>query len=176
MGWPCGISPAFPLFEQKAGLWTSQNLYSRAPIRAPTKYHAARLVILGNPTGHRIRNGETETQSTTVGQPLEIIGLDVDYQTRCEHSASALDVLALRFKCCEAYYACVECHDALAGHEVKVWGKLDHDAKILLCGACRTEFTIRTLLRCNDRCPNCNTAVNPEYRARISHVLSPPKR
>lgn len=118
---------------------------------------------------------KTETQSTAVRQPIEIIGLDVDYQTRCEHSASALDVLALRFKCCGAYYACVECHDALAGHEVKVWGNLDHDAKVLLCGACRTEFTIQILLQCNDRCPNCNTALNPEYRSKNFTCLEPSK-
>jgi uncharacterized CHY-type Zn-finger protein len=41
-------------------------------------------------------------------QQIEVIGLDVDDQTRCEHSASAHDILARRFKCCCTYYACAD--------------------------------------------------------------------
>jgi uncharacterized CHY-type Zn-finger protein len=48
-------------------------------------------------------------------------GVDLDAQTRCAHFASPRDVIAIRMKCCGEYYACAECHDALAGHPSAVW-------------------------------------------------------
>ena len=48
-------------------------------------------------------------------------GIDLDAQTRCAHDRSALDVVALRMRCCGNYYACRERHDALADHPAAVW-------------------------------------------------------
>ena len=41
-------------------------------------------------------------------------GIDVDAQTRCAHWQGPMDVIALRMKCCGAWFPCFECHAALA--------------------------------------------------------------
>src|SRR3954467_2097326 len=47
-------------------------------------------------------------------------GRALDAQTRCAHWHSPLDIIAIKMRCCGAYYACRECHDELAGHETQV--------------------------------------------------------
>ena len=39
-----------------------------------------------------------------------IKGKPVDKQTRCEHYQSELDIIAIKFKCCNDYYPCFSCH------------------------------------------------------------------
>jgi uncharacterized CHY-type Zn-finger protein len=63
-------------------------------------------------------------------------GLNVDRETRCAHYHSARDVVAIRMKCCDRYYACKDCHDALAGHTVQRWPRAEWDEPAVLCGAC----------------------------------------
>jgi uncharacterized CHY-type Zn-finger protein len=52
---------------------------------------------------------------------MEVRGIGVDAQTRCAHYNSPVDVIAIKVKCCAAYFACNECHDALAGHPLEPW-------------------------------------------------------
>ena len=40
-----------------------------------------------------------------------VFGRDLDPQTRCAHWHSPLDIIAIKMKCCGAYWACRECHD-----------------------------------------------------------------
>ncbi|WP_049979717.1 CHY zinc finger protein [Halolamina rubra] len=49
-------------------------------------------------------------------------GVDVGPETRCRHYDSELDVIAIRFPCCETFYPCYECHLAAADHEPERWG------------------------------------------------------
>ncbi len=93
-----------------------------------------------------------------------VAGLDLDPQTRCAHWHSDLDVIAIRMACCGEYYACRDCHDALAGHPAQVWPAEAWDTPAILCGACKAELTIRQYLACNDRCPACGAAFNPGCR------------
>jgi uncharacterized CHY-type Zn-finger protein len=95
---------------------------------------------------------------------IEVLGNDVDYQNRCEHCSSHLDVVAFRFKCCGRYYACARCHDALAGHEIVIWERRDFETQAVLCGVCRSEFTIEEYLAGNNRCPRCNATFNLEIK------------
>jgi uncharacterized CHY-type Zn-finger protein len=88
-------------------------------------------------------------------------GLDLDPQTRCAHWHGPLDVIALKMRCCGAYYACRECHDALAGHPARVWPKAEWDQPAVLCGACGTELSIRAYLACASQCPVCGAGFNP---------------
>jgi len=88
-------------------------------------------------------------------------GVDLDPQTRCAHWRSPLDIVALKLRCCGAYYACRDCHDALAGHPAQVWPRADWDAPAVLCGACGAEMSVRQYLACDDRCPTCAAPFNP---------------
>ena len=88
-------------------------------------------------------------------------GVDLDPQTRCAHWHSALDIVALKLRCCGAYYACRDCHDALAGHPAQVWPRADWDAPAVLCGGCGAEMSVAQYLACDDRCPACAAPFNP---------------
>ena len=88
-------------------------------------------------------------------------GLDLDPQTRCAHWHSDLDVIAIRMACCGEYYACRECHDALAGHPAAVWPLSQWDQPAVLCGVCATQLSVHAYLACDSRCPACGAAFNP---------------
>jgi uncharacterized CHY-type Zn-finger protein len=94
----------------------------------------------------------------------EVRGLNLDPQTRCLHYHSPLDIIAIKMKCCGTYYACKDCHDALAGHSIEVWPEAEWGQKAILCGACRAELTIYAYLECNSVCPACQAPFNPGCR------------
>jgi len=85
----------------------------------------------------------------------------VDEYTRCVYYHSPLDVIAIKFKCCDEYYPCYECHEEEAGHAAERWTKNEFNTKAILCGVCRNEMTIQEYLTGNNRCPQCNSAFNP---------------
>ncbi len=91
-------------------------------------------------------------------------GVDVDPETRCAHWASPVDVVALRFGCCETYYPCASCHDAVTGHEAEPWPRDRFDEPAVLCGVCRETLTAREYLDGDDACPHCGAAFNPGCR------------
>ena len=39
-----------------------------------------------------------------------VYGVNLSACTGCAHYASPLDVVAIQFKCCGAYFACYSCH------------------------------------------------------------------
>lgn len=88
-------------------------------------------------------------------------GKVVDESTRCVHYHSPLDVIAIKFKCCEEYYPCYYCHEEEAGHEPSVWKKDEFDTPAILCGVCKSELTIREYLSCQHQCPACKAFFNP---------------
>jgi uncharacterized CHY-type Zn-finger protein len=91
-------------------------------------------------------------------------GITLDAQTRCAHYNSPLDIIAIRMKCCGLYYACKDCHDALAGHAIEVWPRTEWKEPAILCGTCRTELTIMEYLSCANECPVCKARFNPACR------------
>jgi uncharacterized CHY-type Zn-finger protein len=88
-------------------------------------------------------------------------GIDVTALTQCSHWHSERDIIAIRHKCCGDYYACITCHEALAGHKAEVWPKDRWDIKAVLCGACGHEMTIAEYIACTSTCPGCQAAFNP---------------
>jgi len=91
----------------------------------------------------------------------EICGMEVDAQTRCVHWRSAVDIVAIKMRCCGVYWACKDCHEALAGHAIAVWGRGEWDTRAVLCGACGLEMTIREYMECESRCLGCGAGFNP---------------
>ena len=88
-------------------------------------------------------------------------GRALDPQTRCGHWRGPLDIIAIRMRCCGAYYACRDCHDALATHPAEVWPLEAFGEPAVLCGACGHELTIADYLACDSRCPRCGAGFNP---------------
>jgi uncharacterized CHY-type Zn-finger protein len=106
-------------------------------------------------------------EHTIAGIPVR--GVEIDSHTGCEHYRSELDIIAIKFNCCRTYYACVHCHEMLAGHAARIWPQAEFDKKAVLCGACGTELTIRQYLDCQAVCPACRACFNP--RCALHHHL-----
>ena len=90
-------------------------------------------------------------------------GLPIDAETRCAHWHGAADVVAIRFRCCDRFYPCHECHLAVADHPAEVWEADRRDEHALLCGVCGTTLTIERYLDV-DACPDCHAPFNPGCR------------
>lgn len=88
-------------------------------------------------------------------------GVRLDAETRCSHWNSALDIVAIKFKCCGEFYACFECHRELTDHEAKVWPASEFEEQALLCGTCGFRLTICDYLALgSSACPKCESEFN----------------
>lgn len=91
-------------------------------------------------------------------------GLSLDPETRCAHHHQSTDIIAIKMRCCGLFYACKDCHDALADHPLQPWPQAEWQKHAILCGACHTTLSINAYLNCNARCPNCSAPFNPACR------------
>jgi len=67
-------------------------------------------------------------------------------------------------KCCGIYFACKECHEALAGHLIEVWPRTEWAQAAVLCGACGYEMSINEYMASGYKCPQCQAMFNPGCR------------
>ncbi len=91
---------------------------------------------------------------------LPVRGPSIDDETRCVHYGTALDIVALRAPCCEAWYPCHLCHAAVADHPLEVIPRSEHHLPAALCGICRATMSVPEYLAA-DSCPSCGAAFNP---------------
>ena len=101
-----------------------------------------------------------DVRSRVADRP-QVRGVNLDSETRCAHYRGVLDIIAIKLYCCGEYYACKECHDALADHKLSQWPRDRFGARAVLCGACGAELTIDEYLHCQSRCPDCGSPFNP---------------
>lgn len=94
-------------------------------------------------------------------QGIRIFGKPIDNQTRCVHWHSDLDIIAIKFKCCDKYYPCFSCHEEEADHAHQIWPKVEFDQKAILCGVCGNELSIQEYKNSNNTCPHCQSQFNP---------------
>ena len=94
----------------------------------------------------------------------EVRGIDLDAETRCAHYKTPRDILAIKMKCCGVYYACKDCHEALAGHASEVWPRGEWNELAVLCGACGHEMSIAQYMGSGYACPACGADFNPGCR------------
>jgi uncharacterized CHY-type Zn-finger protein len=94
----------------------------------------------------------------------EVRGIKLDPQTRCEHYHGSTDVIAIKMKCCGIYYACKDCHIALADHAIEVWQQNEWDQAVILCGACGTELSVQKYMQSGYTCPACSAPFNPKCK------------
>ena len=97
-----------------------------------------------------------------MNKSIIIKGKNVDAQTRCLHYHSTVDIISIKIKCCNEYYACIHCHDEAVNHKTAVWRKEEFNNKAILCGNCYNELTIDEYLKSNYQCPHCKAAFNPK--------------
>ncbi|MEC9285338.1 MAG: CHY zinc finger protein [Pseudomonadota bacterium] len=90
-----------------------------------------------------------------------VFGLDIDAETRCGHYRTDRDVVAIRFYCCRHWYACHDCHIALADHPAEVWPRQLWGERAILCGACGEHLSVRQYLKGVSACPSCAVHFNP---------------
>ena len=93
-----------------------------------------------------------------------MLGIEVDAQTRCAHWRSPLDIVAIKMRCCGEWYACAECHAALACHDIQVWPRAEWAEEAILCGACSHQLAIETYAGGDHHCPACGAPFNPGCR------------
>lgn len=91
---------------------------------------------------------------------IEVRGIQVVAQTRCAHYDSDLDIVALKFACCDTYYPCFRCHAETTTHSPIKWPASQFDAPAVLCGGCGTELPVRAYLGVT-ACPACSAPFNP---------------
>jgi uncharacterized CHY-type Zn-finger protein len=100
-----------------------------------------------------------------------VVGIDLDPQTRCAHYRTSLDIIAIKMKCCGVYYACKDCHDALADHAIEVWPRHEWSRPAVLCGVCEIELSIDRYLSCANKCPDCSSHFNPGCHNHYHHYF-----
>ncbi|MFD1362135.1 CHY zinc finger protein [Lentibacillus salinarum] len=91
---------------------------------------------------------------------MKIIGA-IDDETRCEHYHSPNDRIAIKFKCCGAYFSCYQCHAQYGCGQVKVWPRDKFHDQAILCGHCKATLSINDYLASGYSCPSCDAAFNP---------------
>jgi uncharacterized CHY-type Zn-finger protein len=96
--------------------------------------------------------------------PVPLCGIAVDPETRCAHWDDDVDVVALRFGCCETFSPCDACHAETADHDPQPWPRDRFDEPAVLCGVCGSTLTARRYLDGDDVCPECGAAFNPGCR------------
>ena len=92
---------------------------------------------------------------------VPVYGVNVDAATRCVHYHGPLDVIALRFKCCDHWYPCRQCHDETADHAAAIWPPTERAVRAVLCGVCGHRLRIAEYLASGARCGACGGAFNP---------------
>src|SRR6266851_8018497 len=114
---------------------------------------------LASDSRHKFCRDNDDLEIRISGIPVR--GVEIDSRTGCFHYRSAIDIVAIKFKCCQTYYSCFYCHQEETSHRAQTWSRSEFEKKAILCGACGTELTICQYLECRAICPMCGAAFNP---------------
>lgn len=95
---------------------------------------------------------------------LMVKGKVIDNQTRCSHYHTDLDIIAIKFKCCDTYYPCYSCHAETTDHKPQTWEVSERDEKAILCGVCGHQLTVQEYMDSNNTCPLCQSSFNPNCK------------
>lgn len=92
-----------------------------------------------------------------------VYGAVVDAATRCAHYAGPTDIVAIKFRCCDRFYPCFQCHAESASHPAEQWPPAEWHEQAILCGACGHTLTIE-VYRAVSACPVCASSFNDGCR------------
>lgn len=90
---------------------------------------------------------------------VKVYGFTVDNESRCTHYQTPLDIIAIKFKCCNKYYPCYKCHNEHESHKIQRWQANEFHEKAILCGVCNHEMTINDYMMI-EACPKCDAHFN----------------
>jgi uncharacterized CHY-type Zn-finger protein len=96
-----------------------------------------------------------------IAKPIICHGVGVNERTQCAHYYSGRDIIAIKFRCCNAFYACIQCHLETTDHPPITWPKAEFSTAAIYCGNCKSTLSIGEYLNCNNTCPRCQAAFNP---------------
>lgn len=111
----------------------------------------------------------TENLKPSVVGGVEVYGGD-DW-TRCRHYHQTVDIIAIRFVCCDRYYSCHLCHEELADHPAVPWPADRFGEAAVLCGSCGAGLTVNAYLAAQD-CPECRAQFNPACKTHADLYFS----
>ena len=93
----------------------------------------------------------------------KIIGA-IDSQGKCNHYRRPLDIRAIKFRCCNEFYSCIDCHLENAEHQPQRWSPEQFHEQAILCGVCKKEISIAAYIHSNSNCPSCQANFNPKCK------------
>ncbi|KAL6451392.1 HOT13 Helper of Tim protein 13 [Candida maltosa Xu316] len=102
---------------------------------------------------------EIISQQQQIAPSVLLKGQLTDNHTRCVHYHLDVDVVAIKFKCCNTYYPCYKCHEELTTHSIQRFDNLQE--KVILCGECYNELTMEEYFNCGYKCIHCHANFNP---------------
>ena len=100
----------------------------------------------------------TESDRSTSRAAPRVLGPVVDDMTRCVHYRTEVDIVAIRFTCCNEYYPCHRCHEETADHPAQQWKLSERDQEAALLAARADPAHDRVVPR-DDRVPELPVAV-----------------
>ncbi|AXV42974.1 hypothetical protein K1Y28_05130 [Staphylococcus warneri] len=98
----------------------------------------------------------------------KVYGSMIDNETRCIHYHSFLDIIAIKFKCCDKYYPCYQCHNEHEAHPIQRWSEDEFDQQAIMCGVCKHQMTINDYMMV-ESCPRCQSHFN--HRCKFHYHL-----
>ena len=105
-----------------------------------------------------------------MNRSLQVHGKPVDEHTRCVHYGTRLDIIAIRFFCCDRYFPCHLCHSETTDHPAEQWPREQFDQPAILCGMCWSELSLDTY-KSVDACTECGAAFNPRCAAHSDYYF-----
>lgn len=93
-----------------------------------------------------------------------VYGPVIDKETRCVHYHTALDIIAIKFKCCGKFYPCYKCHNETEKHVIQRWATEEFSEPAILCGHCQSQLSIAEYMS-SGYCPHCGAQFNSRCKA-----------
>ena len=84
----------------------------------------------------------------------------IDGKGRCVHYNTENDIVAIKFKCCNKFYACYQCHAENEQHEPELWKVVEQMEEVVACGNCFETMSIKAY-KTSSQCPSCYCDFNP---------------
>ncbi len=116
-----------------------------------------------NESSFAIQTLDTTAHDRIIGGVM-VKGKVIDNQTRCSHYHTDLDIIAIKFKCCNEYYPCYSCHAEATDHQAETWEINERHEKAILCGVCGHELAVQEYMDSNNTCPLCQSSFNPNCK------------
>ena len=88
----------------------------------------------------------------------KVYGSLIDNETRCIHYHTFLDIIAIKFKCCEKYYPCYQCHNEHESHNIQRWSAEEFHKRRYFVEFVKMNSIHDYMM--TETCPNCQAHFN----------------